>query len=193
MQVARVALLSGRQVHDAALQRLVLGLGGLGDVTHEPYVRRFGLFHRDLNGGLGTQACAVECVLHGGQLHGFRLCARGDSEQFPRHPVSRKLKALKGFRFHLWRVSAVEAAYASASACGLEAPPLLEPLAVERLYLDNFFSIAKARRDLGYEPLFNTEQAMKEYLPYDVDLFGQMKAAARNSKAGTAAEAPTTV
>ena len=28
--------------------------------------------------------------------------------------------------------------------------PLLEPLAVERLYLDNYFSIAKARRDLGY-------------------------------------------
>ena len=28
--------------------------------------------------------------------------------------------------------------------------PLLEPLGVERLYLDNYFSIAKARRDLGY-------------------------------------------
>ena len=37
--------------------------------------------------------------------------------------------------------------------------PLLEPLAVERLYLDNYFSIAKAKRDLGYEPLFTTEQA----------------------------------
>ena len=34
--------------------------------------------------------------------------------------------------------------------------PLLEPLAVERLYLDNYFSIAKARRDLGYAPLFTT-------------------------------------
>ncbi|MCH9735074.1 MAG: NAD-dependent epimerase/dehydratase family protein, partial [Actinomycetia bacterium] len=28
--------------------------------------------------------------------------------------------------------------------------PLLEPTAVERLYLDNYFSIAKAQRDLGY-------------------------------------------
>ena len=28
--------------------------------------------------------------------------------------------------------------------------PLLEPLAVERLYLDNYFSVAKATRDLGY-------------------------------------------
>ena len=28
--------------------------------------------------------------------------------------------------------------------------PLLEPLAVERIYLDNYFSVAKAERDLGY-------------------------------------------
>ncbi len=35
--------------------------------------------------------------------------------------------------------------------------PLLEPLAVERLCLDNHFSIAKAERDLGYQPLFTTE------------------------------------
>src|SRR5271157_1355607 len=53
--------------------------------------------------------------------------------------------------------------------------PLLEPLAVERLYLDNYFSIAKASRDLGYQPLFNTEQAMSECLPYYVDMFHQMK------------------
>src|ERR1700733_4171511 len=42
--------------------------------------------------------------------------------------------------------------------------PMLEPLAVERLYLDNNFSIAKAERDLGYRPLFTTEQAMEECL-----------------------------
>jgi 3beta-hydroxy-delta5-steroid dehydrogenase/steroid delta-isomerase len=57
--------------------------------------------------------------------------------------------------------------------------PLLEPLSVERLYLDNYFSIAKARRDLGYQPLFTTEQAMAECLPYYVDLFHQMKAEAK--------------
>jgi 3beta-hydroxy-delta5-steroid dehydrogenase/steroid delta-isomerase len=56
--------------------------------------------------------------------------------------------------------------------------PLLEPLAVERLYLDNHFSIAKAKRDLGYQPLFTTAQAMGECLPYYVDLFHQMKGAA---------------
>src|SRR3954463_9671513 len=56
--------------------------------------------------------------------------------------------------------------------------PLLEPLAVERLYLDNYFSIAKAQRDLGYQPLFTTKQAMAECVPYYVDLFHQMKAAA---------------
>ncbi|CAJ1580472.1 NAD-dependent epimerase/dehydratase family protein [[Mycobacterium] wendilense] len=55
--------------------------------------------------------------------------------------------------------------------------PLLEPLAVERLYLDNYFSIEKARRDLGYRPLFTTEQALAECLPYYVDMFEQMKTA----------------
>lgn len=53
--------------------------------------------------------------------------------------------------------------------------PLLEPLAVERLYLDNFFSTAKASRDLGYKPPFTTEQALNECLSYYVDMFGQMK------------------
>jgi len=53
--------------------------------------------------------------------------------------------------------------------------PLLEPLAIERLYLDNYFSIDKARRDLGYEPLFTTDKAMSECLPYYVDLFHEMK------------------
>ena len=56
--------------------------------------------------------------------------------------------------------------------------PLLEPLGVERLYLDNYFSIGKAQRDLGYQPLFTTEQAMAECLPYYVDLFHQMKSEA---------------
>ena len=48
---------------------------------------------------------------------------------------------------------------------------------MERLYLDNYFSIAKAQRDLGYQPLFTTERAMAECLPYYVDLFHQMKGA----------------
>ena len=56
--------------------------------------------------------------------------------------------------------------------------PLLEPLSVERLYLDNYFSIAKAQRDLGYQPLFTTEQAMAECMPYYVDLFHQMNGGA---------------
>ncbi|MGV0799891.1 steroid delta-isomerase, partial [Mycolicibacterium elephantis] len=55
--------------------------------------------------------------------------------------------------------------------------PMIEPLGVERLYLDNHFSIAKAARDLGYRPLYTTEQAMADCLPYYVDLFNQMKAA----------------
>jgi 3beta-hydroxy-Delta5-steroid dehydrogenase / steroid Delta-isomerase len=54
--------------------------------------------------------------------------------------------------------------------------PLIEPLAVERLYLNNYFSIAKAGRDLGYQPLFTTQQAMAECMPYYVDLFNQLEA-----------------
>jgi 3beta-hydroxy-Delta5-steroid dehydrogenase / steroid Delta-isomerase len=55
--------------------------------------------------------------------------------------------------------------------------PLLEPLAVERLYLDNYFSVAKAKRELGYQPLFTTKQAMAECMPYYTDLYAEMKAA----------------
>jgi 3beta-hydroxy-delta5-steroid dehydrogenase/steroid delta-isomerase len=61
--------------------------------------------------------------------------------------------------------------------------PLLEPLAVERLYLDNFFSVAKASRDLGYQPLFSTEKALTECLPYYVEMFEQMTSQALAAKA----------
>lgn len=67
---------------------------------------------------------------------------------------------------------------------GLPKPPL-EPLAVERLTLDNYFSIAKAERDLGYRPLFTTEQAMAQCLPYYLELFDTMKA--RRGKSAVAA------
>nr|WP_197376791.1 NAD-dependent epimerase/dehydratase family protein [Mycolicibacterium baixiangningiae] len=63
---------------------------------------------------------------------------------------------------------------------GLPKPPL-EPLGVERVYLDNYFSIAKAERDLGYRPLFTTEQAMAACLPYYVELFKKMKDEKRTS------------
>ncbi|OIN81685.1 3-beta-hydroxysteroid dehydrogenase [Mycobacterium malmoense] len=63
--------------------------------------------------------------------------------------------------------------------------PLLEPLAVERLYLDNYFSVDKARRDLGYEPLLTTEKAMSECLPYYVDMFQRMKGQALAAKPTT--------
>jgi 3beta-hydroxy-Delta5-steroid dehydrogenase / steroid Delta-isomerase len=61
-------------------------------------------------------------------------------------------------------------------------PPPLEPLAVERVYLDNYFSIAKARRDLGYQPLFTTEHALLECLPYYVEMFDEMKTAKAPNK-----------
>lgn len=63
--------------------------------------------------------------------------------------------------------------------------PLIEPLGVERVILDNYFSIAKAQRDLGYRPLYTTDEAMAECLPYYVELFHQMKSA--GEPAGAAA------
>jgi 3beta-hydroxy-Delta5-steroid dehydrogenase / steroid Delta-isomerase len=65
---------------------------------------------------------------------------------------------------------------------GLPKPPV-EPLGVERISLNNYFSIAKAKRDLGYTPLFTTQQAMAECLPYYTDLYDSMKAVGQQAPA----------
>ncbi|WP_319450609.1 MULTISPECIES: NAD-dependent epimerase/dehydratase family protein [unclassified Mycobacterium] len=65
---------------------------------------------------------------------------------------------------------------------GLPKPPV-EPLGVERISLNNYFSIAKAKRDLGYAPLFTTQQAMAECLPYYTDLYDSMKAVGHTAPA----------
>lgn len=57
--------------------------------------------------------------------------------------------------------------------------PLMEPLAVERIYLDSYYSVAKAERDLGHRPLFTTEEAMAHCLPYYTDLFEKMEGAGK--------------
>jgi 3beta-hydroxy-delta5-steroid dehydrogenase/steroid delta-isomerase len=56
--------------------------------------------------------------------------------------------------------------------------PPLPPLAIERVAIDNYFSIDKARKDLGYEPLYTTQDAMNECLPYYVEMYNKMKAEA---------------
>ena len=53
--------------------------------------------------------------------------------------------------------------------------PPLPPLAIERIGLTNTFSIDKARRELGYEPVYTTDQAMEHCLPYYKQLFFSMK------------------
>lgn len=60
---------------------------------------------------------------------------------------------------------------------GIKEPPV-PPLAVERIAIDNFFSIAKARRDLGYEPLYNTQQGLQQCIPYYQEMYRKMKQAA---------------
>lgn len=57
---------------------------------------------------------------------------------------------------------------------GVAEPPL-PPLAVERIYINNYFSIEKARRELGYEPLYTTQQAMEHCLPYYIQLFRNLE------------------
>ncbi|NRB41920.1 MAG: NAD-dependent epimerase/dehydratase family protein [Pseudomonadales bacterium] len=54
--------------------------------------------------------------------------------------------------------------------------PPLPPLAIERLAFHNFFSIEKARKDLGYEPPYTTQQGIEESTPFYVELFKKMKA-----------------
>lgn len=60
---------------------------------------------------------------------------------------------------------------------GIQEPPV-PPLAIERIAIDNYFSIDKAKRDLGYEPPYTTEQGMKECLPYYIKMYQDMKQAA---------------
>lgn len=58
---------------------------------------------------------------------------------------------------------------------GFPEPPL-PPLAIERIGITNYFSIDKARRDLGYEPPYTTEAAMDECRGFYKELFFKMKA-----------------
>jgi 3beta-hydroxy-Delta5-steroid dehydrogenase / steroid Delta-isomerase len=41
----------------------------------------------------------------------------------------------------------------------------------------NYFSVAKARRELDYKPLFATDKAMQDCLPYRLELFEMVQAA----------------
>ena len=139
----------------------------------------------------------VRNLVHGFILAGEHLVAGGsapgqayfinDGEPINMFEFARPVVAACGRRLPNIRVSG-KLVYKIMSAWqwlhfkfGLPAP-LVEPLAVERLYLNNYFSIGKAKRDLGYQPLLNTEQAMRECLPYYVELFHKMEA--EDAKAG---------
>jgi len=52
--------------------------------------------------------------------------------------------------------------------------PPLPPLAIERIAVHNYFSIDKARRELGFEPLYNTQQGVEESKPFYRELFNKM-------------------
>jgi 3beta-hydroxy-delta5-steroid dehydrogenase/steroid delta-isomerase len=52
--------------------------------------------------------------------------------------------------------------------------PPQPPLAVERICIDNYFSIKKAQQHLGYQPIYTTAEGMKECLPYYKTLYKEM-------------------
>lgn len=56
---------------------------------------------------------------------------------------------------------------------GIKQPPQ-PPLALARVCKDNYFSIEKARRDLGYEPLYTSEEAMEHCIPYYIELHNEL-------------------
>jgi 3beta-hydroxy-Delta5-steroid dehydrogenase / steroid Delta-isomerase len=173
------------------------GIWGRGDQT---MFRR--VFESVLAGHVkvlvGSKAARLDNSYVHNLIHGFILAAEhlvpggtapgqayfiNDAEPVNMFEFARPVVAACGQRLPRLRISGV-AVRATMTGWqrlhfrfGLPQPPL-EPLAIERLYLDNYFSVAKATRDLGYRPLFTTEQALAECLPYYVDLFGSMKAAA---------------
>jgi 3beta-hydroxy-Delta5-steroid dehydrogenase / steroid Delta-isomerase len=147
---------------------------------------------------VGRKAARLDNSYVHNLIHGFILAAEhlvpggtapgqayfiNDAEPVNMFEFARPVVAACGHRLPRLRISGVAVRAAMSGwqrlhfRFGLPKPPL-EPLAVERLYLDNYFSVAKATRDLGYRPLFTTEQAMAECLPYYTELFDQMKAAA---------------
>ena len=60
--------------------------------------------------------------------------------------------------------------------------PILPPLAIERIGVNNYFSIEKARKDLGYEPLYTTAQGIEESKPFYKAMFNKMAEAAGKHK-----------
>src|ERR1700748_453279 len=147
---------------------------------------------------VGRKAARLDNSYVHNLIHGFILAAEhlmpggtapgqayfiNDAEPVNMFEFARPVVAACGHRLPRLRISGA-AMHAAMSGWqrlhfrfGLPKPPL-EPLAIERLSLDNYFSVAKATRDLGYRPLFTTEQAMAECLSYYTELFGEMKAAA---------------
>src|SRR5580693_8210183 len=132
---------------------------------------------------VGRKAARLDNSYVHNLIHGFILAAQhlvpggtapgqayfiNDAEPVNMFEFTRPVIAACGERLPRLRIS----------GAAVRAAMPLEPLAVERLYLDNYFSVDKATRDLGYQPLFTTEQAMTECLPYYTELFDQMKAAA---------------
>ncbi|CAH0991912.1 3 beta-hydroxysteroid dehydrogenase/Delta 5--_4-isomerase [Sinobacterium norvegicum] len=52
--------------------------------------------------------------------------------------------------------------------------PPQPPLAVERICIDNYFSIEKAQQHLGYQPIYTTAEGMQQCLPYYKALYQDM-------------------
>ncbi len=80
-----------------------------------------------------------------------------------------------------WLVKSLEVWEYGYFKYGLPSPPLAASEA-ERVAVDNYFSIEKARRELGYEPEFDFKKGMELSLPYYIDLFNTMKLEKQQAK-----------
>lgn len=128
------------------------------------------------------QILAAQHLVEGGTAPGQAYFIN-DGEPINMFDFSRPLIEAVGYPYPKMRVPAglVKAIMAVWQTLhfrfGIQEPPV-PPLGIERIAIDNYFSIDKARRDLGYEPLYNTAEALKECLPYYVKMYNDMKAAA---------------
>lgn len=53
--------------------------------------------------------------------------------------------------------------------------PPLTPLAIDRVTKHNYFSVEKARQQIGYEPIVSTKDGLEASIPFYVEMFNRMK------------------
>lgn len=127
------------------------------------------------------QMLAAENLYEGGTSPGEAYFIN-DGDPVNMFEFSRPVIEAVGYKFPTFKVpaplikSAVSIWQALHFQFNLKEPPVT-PLSVERIAINNYFSIDKARQHLGYEPIYSTAQAMQECIPYYQKMYKEMQAA----------------